>query len=47
MTVETYGNVLTASAFLYGLAAEDLKPSELSSRDPNFEVLIAVKAIKR
>ena len=27
--VETYGNVLTAAGFLYGLAASDLHPEEL------------------
>ena len=47
VTVEAYGNVLTASAMLYGLAAEDLRIDELNARDPNFEVLIAVKAVKR
>ena len=47
VTVEAYGNVLTASATLYGLAAEDLRIDELNARDPNFEVLIAVKAVKR
>jgi SAM-dependent methyltransferase len=44
--VEAYGNVLTSGAFLYGLAAEDLKPSELSARDPDYQLLVAVKATK-
>jgi hypothetical protein len=46
VTVETYGNVLTASAFLYGLAAQDLRGSELDVRDPDYQLLIAVKAVK-
>jgi SAM-dependent methyltransferase len=46
VTVETYGNVLTATAQLYGLAAEELTPQELDHRDPNFEVLLAVRAQK-
>jgi SAM-dependent methyltransferase len=46
VTVEAYGNVLSAIAFLHGLAAEELKPAELALRDPNFEVLIAVRAKK-
>jgi SAM-dependent methyltransferase len=46
VTVEAYGNVLSAIAFLHGLAAEELKPAELALRDPNFEVLIAVRATK-
>jgi peptidoglycan/xylan/chitin deacetylase (PgdA/CDA1 family) len=44
--VEAYGNVLAATAFLHGLAAEELRPEELELRDPDFEVLIAVRAVK-
>jgi SAM-dependent methyltransferase len=46
VTVETYGNVLTAASFLYGLSAEDLTPKELDAHDPDYEVLIGVKAVK-
>lgn len=46
VTVEAYGNVLTAAAFLYGLAAEDLKPSELDVHDPNYQLIIAAHAVK-
>jgi SAM-dependent methyltransferase len=46
VTVETFGNVLTASAFLYGLAVQDLRKSQLDVRDPDYQVLIAVKAVK-
>ena len=46
VTVEAYGNVLAAAASLYGLAAQDLRREELDARDPNFEVLIAVRARK-
>ena len=42
--VEAYGNVLAASAFLYGLAAEELRQEELAPRDPDYEMLIAVRA---
>jgi SAM-dependent methyltransferase len=45
--VETYGNVLAAASFLYGLAAEELRRSELEYRDRDFEMLIAVRAVKR
>ncbi len=44
--VESYGNVLTAAAFLYGLAAEDLKQRELDAKDPAYEVLIGACAVK-
>jgi SAM-dependent methyltransferase len=46
VTIEAFGNVLTASAFLYGLAAEELRQDELNHRDPDFEVLIVVRAVK-
>jgi SAM-dependent methyltransferase len=46
LTVETYGNVLTAAAFLYGLATRDLRRSQLDRRDPDYEVVIAIRALK-
>lgn len=46
--VETrsYGNVLTAAGFLYGLAASDLRTGELEAHDPFYEVTIGVRASK-
>lgn len=44
--IETYGNVLAATAFLYGLAAEELTEDELDYYDPDYEVTIAVCAMK-
>jgi hypothetical protein len=46
LSVQSYGNVLTATAFLYGLAAEELSREEMDTCDPNFEVTIGVKAVK-
>jgi SAM-dependent methyltransferase len=46
VTVEAYGNVLAAAAFLHGLAAQELHPEELDHRDPDYELLIAVSAVK-
>ena len=46
LTVRAYGNVLAAISFLEGLAAEDLKQSELDAVDRSYEVLIAVRAVK-
>jgi glycosyltransferase involved in cell wall biosynthesis/SAM-dependent methyltransferase len=40
-----HGNVLAAAAFLYGIAAEELDPSELDSIDPDYEVIITVRAV--
>jgi len=44
--LETHGNVLTAVAFLEGLAVEDLTPVELSSPDPDYPVIITALARK-
>jgi SAM-dependent methyltransferase len=46
VTVQSYGNVLTAIAFLHGLAAEELRQKELDYYDPDYEVLITVRAVK-
>ena len=46
VTVHAYGNVLSATAFLYGLAAEELAPSELQDHDPNYQLIVGVKAVK-
>jgi SAM-dependent methyltransferase len=45
--VETYGNVLAATGFLFGLGLHDLSMEELSVRDPAYEVTIAIRAVKR
>jgi SAM-dependent methyltransferase len=44
--VEAFGNVLAATAFLHGLSAEELSASELDYRDPDYEVVIAILAVK-
>lgn len=44
--VHTYGNVLTATAFMHGLVQEELTREELEFHDPDFEVIIGVKATK-
>lgn len=48
VTVGQHGNVLTASAFLYGLAAEDLKKSafEYDDEELQFPVTVTVRAQK-
>lgn len=45
--VKSFGNVLAATAFLHGLAVEELEPEELERYDPEFEVTIAVRAVKQ
>jgi hypothetical protein len=44
--VRGYGNVLTAMAFLTGMAQEELRRTELDARDDYFPVIIAVRAVK-
>jgi SAM-dependent methyltransferase len=45
--VEAFGNVLAASGSLYGLGVYDLAPEELAVRDPAFELVVAIRAVKR
>jgi SAM-dependent methyltransferase len=44
--VEAYGNVLAAVTLLHGIAAEELRQKELDHHDPDYEVLIALRAVK-
>jgi SAM-dependent methyltransferase len=44
--VEAHGNVLAAISFLHGLAVEDLRQEGLDYHDPDYQVLIALKAAK-
>jgi hypothetical protein len=44
--IKTYGNVLTATAFLYGMAVEELKQEEMDFLDEDYQVIIAVMARK-
>jgi SAM-dependent methyltransferase len=44
--VEAYGNVLSATAALYGLAASELTHEELDLRDADYEVIVASRATK-
>jgi hypothetical protein len=46
VTTHTYGNVLTAVAFLHGLVQAELTREELEFHDPAYEVIIAVTASK-
>ncbi len=44
--VRTFGNVLVAAAHLHGLPANTLRPEELDHQDPDYQVLIAIRAEK-
>lgn len=43
---QAYGNVLTAIAFLHGLAVEELTPEKFQYNDPDYQLLLTVRAIK-
>jgi SAM-dependent methyltransferase len=45
-SVDSYGNVLTAMGTLQGLASQELSEYELDYRDPDFEVIVTVRAQK-
>jgi hypothetical protein len=44
--IETYGNVLAATAFLHGLSVEELRKTSWTILDPDYEVTIAIRAMK-
>lgn len=44
--VASYGNVLTATAFLYGLAESDLRPREYHVQDPQYPVIVTARVVK-
>ena len=46
ISVRSYGNVLTAIAFLTGMAAEELSRRELEVNDEYFPLLVTVRAVK-
>jgi SAM-dependent methyltransferase len=46
LQIKAHGNVLAAVSFLHGLAAEELAPEELDWIDPDYELLITLRAVK-
>jgi SAM-dependent methyltransferase len=46
LSVEAYGNVLAAVAFLHGLAQQELPPGALDHRDPDYELVVTARAVK-
>lgn len=44
--ITTYGNVMSACAFLQGLASEELLPEHLNHRDEDFEIIVAARLRK-
>jgi peptidoglycan/xylan/chitin deacetylase (PgdA/CDA1 family) len=46
LEVEVFGNVLTATAFLYGLAASELTQDDLDHVDADYAVTVGIHAVK-
>ena len=42
----THGNVLVASAFLFGMGLPELKKEEMDTHDPHYQVIITARAVK-
>jgi glycosyltransferase involved in cell wall biosynthesis len=47
INVETHGNVFSATAFLYGMGAAELKKAQLDVIDPGYQLIITAKARKK
>jgi SAM-dependent methyltransferase len=47
VSVEAHGNIFVATAFLYGLAVEELDVSDLNVDDSTYPVVVAARAVKR
>ena len=46
VAVSTVGNIFTCICNLHGLGASEIDQTELDSHDPNFEMLVLVRAVK-
>jgi glycosyltransferase involved in cell wall biosynthesis len=46
VTIQAHGNVLAAAAFLFGLATQELTREELDFHDPDYELVITIRAEK-
>jgi SAM-dependent methyltransferase len=47
ISVDSCGNVLSTTAFLHGLASEDITVGELEHRDPEFQLLVLARVVKQ
>lgn len=46
LQIQGHGNVLAAVSYLHGMAVEDLSAEELEHRDPDYEIVITLRAKK-
>jgi SAM-dependent methyltransferase len=45
--VRSFGNVLTGCCVLHGIVSEEIAPADLDYHDPDFEVIVTVRAKKK
>ncbi|MDO6391763.1 glycosyltransferase [Pontibacter sp. BT731] len=45
--INTYGNVLSATAFLYGMGVNEVPREKLNYHDPHYQVIVTVRSIKK
>jgi SAM-dependent methyltransferase len=46
LQIESHGNVLAAISFLHGLASQELRPAELDYVDPDYQLIITIRAMR-
>jgi SAM-dependent methyltransferase len=46
LQIQAHGNVLAAISFLHGLASSELRRSELNYCDPDYQLLITIRAVR-
>jgi glycosyltransferase involved in cell wall biosynthesis/SAM-dependent methyltransferase len=46
VVTETFGNVLVATAFLYGMGLPELSKKQMDDHDPHYQVIITAVAVK-
>jgi predicted SAM-dependent methyltransferase len=47
ISIKTYGNVLVASSFLYGMGLPEISKENMDYHDPHYQVIITAKAVKQ
>ncbi|MDT0688117.1 glycosyltransferase [Autumnicola psychrophila] len=46
ISVKTYGNVMVASAFLYGMGLPEINKKNIDAHDPHYQLIVSVSAVK-
>jgi SAM-dependent methyltransferase len=46
LQIESHGNVLAAISFLHGLASQEVRPEELDHVDPDYQLIITIRAMR-